>query len=119
MAYSAYLETTLWTDGSGVNHTYYLDGDKMAAYLRDGTDTPYWFKSPITISRSRRKFVAVDSAVFLASKPVVVEEAVDEAVIEVAGSKPGSVYLVNTREKTCTCQGFTYRGACKHVKDLE
>jgi uncharacterized Zn finger protein len=25
--------------------------------------------------------------------------------------------LVNRKLRTCTCPGYTYRGACKHVKD--
>ena len=39
-------------------------------------------------------------------------------VVEVQGSK-GAVYYVNTTENTCTCPGYTYRGTCKHVKELE
>jgi hypothetical protein len=37
----------------------------------------------------------------------------------VEGSKPGVFYTVNTEEMTCTCQGYTFRGACKHIKQLE
>ena len=37
---------------------------------------------------------------------------------EVEGSK-GAKYIVNLDDNTCTCPGYTFRGACKHVKELE
>jgi hypothetical protein len=117
----AYLETTEWADVKGCNHTYYLSGDKMLAYMRHGTSEPFWFKAPITISRSRRKFQRVDAHVFensLGILSVMAQPAKDPDVVEVAGSKPGVVYLVNSVTNTCTCPGYTFRGACKHVKEL-
>jgi len=115
----AYLETTEWADVKGCNHTYYLNGDKMLAYIRMGASEPFWFKAPITISRSGRKFQRVDAGVFENSLGVlsVLAPAKDLDVVEVAGSKPGVVYLVNRVEMTCTCPGYTYRGSCKHTKD--
>lgn len=118
----AYLETTEWADIKGCNHTYYLEGDRMLAYLRMGTAEPFWFSKPITISRSGRKFQRVDSRVFehsLGSLAALIQPKSDPDVVEVQGSKPGSVYLVNTKENTCTCPGYTFRGQCKHVKELE
>lgn len=118
----AYLETTVWADQTEpINHTYYLEGDSMLAYIRYGTTQPFWFKQPIRISRSGRKFQRVDAApfenslggLFLNRAP----EPKDPEVTEVAGSKPGVVYLVNHKQGTCTCPGYTYRGACKHVKE--
>lgn len=124
----AYLETTVWADTTAnINHTYYLEGDRMLAYIRYGTSEPYWFKQPITISRSGRKFQRVDAApfenslggLFLNLVPQPVEPKLkDPEVLEVQGSQ-GAVYLVNIKEQTCTCPGYTYRGACKHVKELE
>ena len=116
----AYLETTEWADVKGCNHTYYLSGDKMLAYIRHGTSEPFWFKAPITISRSRRKFQRVDARVFensLGILSVMAQPAKDPDVVEVAGSKPGVVYLVNKVTNTCTCPGYTFRGACKHTKE--
>lgn len=121
----AFLETTQWTDGSkNINHTYYLEGDRMLAYIRYGTTEPYWFKAPITISRSGRRFQKVDAGPFENSLTglfinVMTKEEADPDVVEVAGSKPGVTYIVNTVEKTCTCPGYTYRGTCKHVTNLE
>jgi len=39
-------------------------------------------------------------------------------VIEVKGSK-GETYTVDPEAQTCTCPGYTFRGTCKHVKELE
>ena len=108
----AFKEITQWADGAtSVNHTYLLSGDKMLAYIRLGTTEPFWFKKPITISRSGRKFEAVDAMPFHSSFNVFTPS----DVVEVQGSK-GQVYFVNTTEKTCTCPGYTYRGDCKQVK---
>ncbi len=119
----AYLETTQWADVKGCNHTYYLEGDRMLAYIRHGTRDPFWFRAPISISRSGRKFQRVDSAPFEQSLGALFANLVEPVdtnpdVVEVAGSKQGVVYLVNTRDKSCTCPGYTFRGDCKHVKDL-
>lgn len=120
MSAEAYLETTHWDDGSkNINHTYYLDGDKMLAYIRYGTSEPFWFNKPITISRSGRKFVKVDSAAFTNLGAILTAMSAPERdpdVVEIAGSK-GSVYYLNKVEGTCTCPGYTYRGTCKHVKE--
>jgi uncharacterized Zn finger protein len=45
------------------------------------------------------------------------EENKESMVVEVKGSK-GNSYFVNVEENTCTCPGFTFRGACKHIKEL-
>ena len=113
----AYLEVTEWADVAGCNHTYYLEGDKMLAYVRHGTAEPFWFNKPITISRSGRKFQRVDASVFQNSLDIIAAVAPDPDVVEVAGSKPGVVYYINLSEGTCTCPGYTYRGTCKHVAE--
>lgn len=106
----ALLETTVW-DGSYPNHTYLLDGDKLVAYIRAGTNEPYYFKSPIKgFDRRGRKFEKLTVNPF----EVVPVEA---GLITITGSK-GNVYTVNPIEHTCTCPGFQFRGDCKHVKEL-
>jgi hypothetical protein len=106
----ALLETTAW-DGNCANHTYLLDGNTLHAYIRSGTDSPYYFKSPIKgFDKRARKFVAVEPNPF--AVPVVADH-----VITVAGSK-GQTYTIDTSAGTCTCPGYTYRGACKHVKAM-
>jgi len=113
----AYKEITEWADGNvNINHTYLLEGDKMTAYIRSQTSVPFYFKAPITISRSRRRFELVEPNPFDAVPPVVVPQTSN--IKEIEGSK-GTVYYVNLDDRTCTCPGYTYRGVCKHVKLLE
>jgi hypothetical protein len=111
----AVKEVTVWADSkSAVNHTYLLDGDKMVAYIRYGTDEPFWFKNPIRIDKRGRKFERVDDAIFNVSMNVFTPNNTREVV----GSK-GQTYIINLDEHTCTCAGFTFRGTCKHIKELE
>ena len=111
----ALRETTVWPDGTTtVNHTYLFDGDKIVAYIRYGTSEPFWFKTPIKIDKRGRKFEHLDEGIFNMSMNVFTPNNVKE----VAGSK-GQTYIVNLDESTCTCPGYTFRGACKHIKELE
>ena len=111
----AYKEITVWADGATqINHTYFLEGDKAVAYIRYGTTEPFWFKTPIKIDKRGRKFEQVDSMLFNSSFNVFTPNNIKE----VEGSK-GAKYIVNLDENTCTCPGYTFRGTCKHVKELE
>ena len=110
----AYLETTVWSDGSTCNHTYLLDGDSMIAYIPKGKTTAQYFTKPIRIDRRGRKFERLATSPF----EVKVVPVVATTTITVQGSK-GQTYTVDTEAKTCTCAGFTFRGTCKHVKELE
>jgi hypothetical protein len=114
----AYKEITTWPDGAtAVNHTYLLEGDKMLAYIRQGTNIPFHFARPITISRSGRKFELVEPNPFEHMFSVVVPQVIVNTR-EISGSK-GAKYILDLDLKTCTCPGYTYRGACKHVKDMD
>lgn len=111
----AFKEITVWDDGATtVNHTYLFNGDKAVAYIRYGTSEPFWFKSPMRIDKRGRKFEQVSSDLFNLS----VNWITPSNTKEVEGSK-GQKYIINLDENTCTCPGFTFRGACKHVKELE
>ena len=114
----AYKETTEWADGNtAINHTYLLDGDQMIAYMRTGTSVPFYFKTPIRISRSGRKFELVEPNPFdLVPHVVIAQELANTR--EIDGSK-GAKYILDLDAKSCTCPGYTYRGTCKHVKELE
>jgi len=116
----AYKETTVWEDGStSINHTYLLEGDRMIAYMRSQTSVPFYFKTPIRIDRRGRKFELLEENPFeVIAIPQVVVEQRDVDVVEISGSK-GAKYYLNRIQKTCTCPGYTYRGTCKHVKELE
>lgn len=107
----AVREVTVW---EGVtrqpNHIYLLDGDKILAYIKWGEGKPEYLSGKIKIDRRGRKFVAADKTLFKKVKQ-------ESSLIEVKGSK-GQVYSVDPEAKTCTCPGFTFRGDCKHIKEI-
>ena len=101
----AYKETTVWATP---NHTYLLDGNNLVAYIKENETEPFYFKNPIKgFDRRGRKFLELTDNPF--------EVKVSSSLREVKGSK-GNSYFVNDSEGTCTCPGFTFRGACKHVE---
>jgi hypothetical protein len=100
-----------------------LDGTNLVAYIKLGEAEPYYFKQPIKgFSKSGRKFETLkinpfkDWAKLLKAHIDVAET--PSYIKKVAGSKPGVTYEVNTDDNTCSCPGYTFRGACKHVKEL-
>lgn len=112
------------TGGAFHPHVYLLDGTNLVAYIRVGTDTPYYFKQPIKgFDRRGRKFEAVEPSPFTdwgqLLRAHIAVEPTPASIKQVAGSKPGVTYTVNTEENTCTCPGYQFRGTCKHVKLLE
>ena len=116
---SAYKETTVWEGNTAaINHTYLLEGDTMIGYMRSQTSVPFYFKKPIRIDRRGRKFELIEPNPFdLALLPQVVQA--QEALIKEIDGTKGAKYYLNIELKTCTCPGYTYRGTCKHIKELE
>jgi hypothetical protein len=120
----ALKETTNWGPGTK-NNTYLLDGTNLIAYIPHGGQ-PYQFKNPIKgFDKRGRTFEKVDIELF--PNRTHYAQVINSAMIKmndyfdsrkVTGSK-GEIYTVNDKEGTCTCPGYTYRGACKHVKELE
>ena len=106
----AMKEVTVWTDGTQ-NGIFLFEGDKALAFRNFRGATTY-FKKPLQIDKKGRKFEK------LAKSPFKVMAEKDPDVIEVTGSK-GDVYFVNTREKTCSCSGFKFRGKCKHTGEAK
>jgi hypothetical protein len=112
------------TDWACPNHIYLLDSNNLVAYIKQGETKPYYFKQPIKgFDKRGRKFEVVEPNPFndwseLLKAHIAVEEPV-AWIKKVAGSKPGVYYTVNTDENTCTCPGYTFRGTCKHIKELE
>jgi len=90
----------------------------MIAYMRVGSNVPYYFKNPIRISKSGRKFEPLELNPFDSIFSVIIPQTVEGRVREIDGSK-GAKYILDIDAKTCTCPGYTYRGACRHVKELE
>jgi hypothetical protein len=114
----ALQETTAWATP---NHTYLLDGDNLIAYIKQGETAAFYFKRPIKgFSKTGRKFVVVEPNPFrdwaLLLKAHIDVEPTPSSIKRVQGSKPGVVYEVDTDLGTCTCPGYTFRGACKHVQ---
>lgn len=105
----AVVETTQWSGDVQPNHKYLLDGTKVLAYIKQGSTTPFYLKTPLTIDKRGRKFEP------LKTNPFKVKE--KSTVIKVSGSK-GAIYSIDTLDKTCTCPGYTFRGACKHLVEL-
>jgi hypothetical protein len=109
-----YQETTDYKDTikSGV---YLLSDDKtkMYAYVAPGQKEVKRFKNAIRIDTRGRKFVAVDNTFGY----VIEREVPVNPQWTVTGSK-GDKYIVERTENglTCTCSGFRFRGACKHLE---
>jgi hypothetical protein len=106
----ALKEVTVWENVDvQVNHIYLFDGQKAVAYIKFGKGEPFYFKTPLAIDRRGRKFVKADAQLFKAKA--------ESSLVEVKGSK-GNSYWVDPEAKTCTCPGFTFRGACKHIAEV-
>ena len=86
-------------------HTYLVDGNNLVAYVKVGTQEPFYFKNPIKgFDKRGRKFEPGNANLFTQKK-----ETHGKTVI---GSS-GQAYTVTA--ESCTCPGFTYRGTCKHM----
>jgi hypothetical protein len=116
----ALQEVTDWGTAAATNNTYLLDGTNLVAYIPQG-GKPYYFKTPIKgFDKRGRKFVKVDVGLFPNNHPLALFSIGINRVLNtrtVKGSK-GETYTVNNDEGTCSCPGYTYRGTCKHIKEL-
>lgn len=100
-------ETTDWGAYATPNNIYYVNDskEKLLAYIKAGSNEPVMLSKPIKFSTRYRTFKELDST------------PTPSSLVQVTGSK-GAVYSVDTQQKSCTCPGFTFRGDCKHVKEL-
>lgn len=109
-------ETTEWADTTS-NNVYFMDDSKskMYAYVARGTMDVFKFKKPIRIDLRGRTFVNIPNIWHYVSP----EEEAAKTEWTVTGST-GSKYIVRKEENsyTCTCHGFTFRGECRHVKEI-
>jgi hypothetical protein len=96
------------TGGLFPAHVYLLDGNNLVSYIKKGETEAFYFKKPIKgFDKRGRKFEVV--------KPNPFKERKSNA-ITVTGSK-GQVYYVDAEARSCTCPGFQFRGACKHLAE--
>ena len=109
-------ETTEWVD-STANNVYFMDDSKskMYAYVVRGTMDVCQFKNPIRVDMRGRTFVKIPNIWHYVSP----EEEAKNTEWLLEGSK-GDKYIVKKdgNSYTCTCPGYTYRGDCKHVKEI-
>ena len=106
------LETTDWPDGYGqsCNHVYVFNDAMTQAigYVPRGSKILQKFKNPLKIDTRGRTFEELGEAT--APAP--------EAITR-TGSK-GEIYYLTEEDDgwVCTCPGFKFRGACKHVAEM-
>lgn len=56
----ALRETTKWVNPNNPNHTYLVDGTRLYAYIKAGTNEQIWFTKPMkNFDKARRTFVEV------------------------------------------------------------
>ena len=105
-----FRETTDWNTP---NHVYLLNDTKqyMHGYIQLGTADVKMFKAPIRFDTRGRSFQFVSEY-----NQDAAENQDVAAVVAVAGSK-GDKYYVRLEDSAaeCSCQGFKYRGECKHI----
>ena len=126
MSISAYKEVTEWDNSEFVvpNHTYLFDGkSNILAYAKASNDDLVILHKPLPIDTRRRKFIKV--------KPKALDEYGATVVIDVPNlentphwsvkSDSGKTYTVTLEsgKYQCNCVGYTYRGACKHSKQIK
>jgi hypothetical protein len=113
----AVREVTVWSvEFRQPNHDYLLDGDRVVAYRKWGEGEIIASPSRLKIDRRGRKFVKLDPNPFEALQ---LNEREKPLVVEVKGSKGQTYFLSNPGgEWHCTCPGFSFRGECKHIKEM-
>jgi len=96
------------------NHTYLLSDNKEFAhgYIRVGTTDVFKFKTKYRFGTKGRKFREVANTFGFVEEPA----AANVERWEVKGSK-GDTYVVEREDGVvkCSCSGFKFRGACKHL----
>ena len=100
-------EVTDWGKYKVNNGVYHVNSlGRLVGYQVDQDSELQVLKVPSTqFSKARRKFVKIGERA----------EELESHIIKIQGSK-GNVYLLDTKNNTCTCPGFTFRGNCKHIK---
>jgi hypothetical protein len=108
-------ETTEWSViTKQPNHTYLLDGNKIIAYAKWGSQEVCVVPSKMQLDKRRRTFVKVHHA-GLANIAKSQTKKPNTRVFKVKSGE--NEYLVELSENrySCTCAGFNFRGKCKHI----
>ena len=99
-------EVTDWGDHTITTGFYHVNGQtQLVAYQPPGGDLKVFNKPMKNFSKSRRKFVKVGDY----------QEKGSLGGIAVKGSNGNTYYVTNGK---CSCKGFTFRGDCKHLKEV-
>jgi hypothetical protein len=110
-----FRETTADWASPTPNHVYLLNNtkDKMYGYIKAGTDEVTVVKKAYRFDARRRTFQEVKEL-----GEIDLDE-VKGQTWEVSGSN-GARYIVQKIDNMlkCSCPGYTYRGDCKHVKEI-
>ena len=107
-------ETTVWSDGSNINHTYLLEGIKIIAYAKYGGDDVQVLKTQIKIDKRYRTFVKSNHpalAKFIKTTPTKSST----RVFKIKSKAKEYFVELSDYNYTCTCTGFSFRGKCKHI----
>ena len=111
-----FKETTADWASPTPNHIYLLttDKSKMYGYIKAGTEEVVVVKKAYNFDARRRTFREVKEL-----GEINLDELQGESW-EFTGSK-GDIYIVQKIDNMlkCTCPGFTFRGECKHIKQIE
>lgn len=110
-------ETTVW-ERNTPNHIYITDDSKskMFAYVRAGTNAVFKFSSPMRIDTRGRRFKEIPNTFGFE------EQAKDSTVKtwQVSGSTSDTYTVsLDDNQYSCTCSGFKFRGACKHIAGVQ
>jgi len=113
-----YRETTTWAvDYTVPDHIYLLNDskDKMYGYLPAGSSEPQVIRKPYRFDTRGRTFEVVAELGEIDLDTVKASEQ-----WQFAGSK-GDTYIVQRTDGVlnCSCPGYTFRGQCRHVKEIE
>jgi len=108
-------ELTIWKGSISPNHTYLLSDnmDKLFGYFKWNDPKSFQMLTPQRFSTRYRKFVVLERNLKVAGE-------VSNKTHTVTGSR-GDIYTIEETENglSCSCDGFKYRGRCKHIMEIK
>ena len=108
-------ETTEWSGNyQNCNHTYLLDGNKIVAYVKSGSEQVQVLRTKLTIDKRYRTFIKANHAglsKLIKSQPLDPET----KVFKVKSNTNEYIVKVSNKVYSCTCTGYNFRGKCKHI----